>query len=81
MSNFANLFKILKSSPSIIYPSFPVDDSHVIDPPSKPLQFKKDEVYFEIRICEQFLKNKREYLLSAINKFQMPYSSLAFVNT
>lgn len=61
MSNFANLFKILKGSASIIYPSFPVDDSHVIDPPSKPLQFKKDEVYFEIRICEQFLKNKREY--------------------
>lgn len=61
MANLSDVLEKIIKTDTVVFPSFAVDDRHVLDPAEKKLQFKKDEVYFEIRICEHFLKEKRKY--------------------
>ncbi len=51
----------LSHSVSVMYPLFQVRADHVIGPQTSEVVFKASEAYFELRICEQFLRDKREY--------------------
>lgn len=51
----------LSHSASVLYPSFSVASDHVIGAQNQVGRFEAAEAYFELRICEQFLKDKREY--------------------
>jgi hypothetical protein len=46
--------------------SFRVADDHVLDGGSTGQEFQTDQAYFEVRLAEQFLKNKREYFWNYI---------------
>ncbi|MCI1778607.1 MAG: hypothetical protein LKI53_01465 [Bacteroidales bacterium] len=55
------LWSKLKSSPAVLNPHLRIADENVLEPGWSPVLFKKGENYFEIRITEQFLKDRREY--------------------
>lgn len=48
-------------SASVLYPSFPIRENHIVGAQDESGKFAAAEAYFELRICEQFLKDKREY--------------------
>jgi len=48
-------------SSSVVYPAFSIPESHVVASQRSEVELKKDRAYFELRICEQFLRDRREY--------------------
>lgn len=61
MSSISRIWNKIKESPAIVYPSFEIASDRVLNDSSPESNFVADKCYFEIRICEQFLKNRREY--------------------
>jgi len=47
-------------SPNLVCSSFPIPENRIIHSPHH-VEFKAQKAYFEIRICEQFLRDRREY--------------------
>ena len=62
MSFIQNFWGKVKESPSVLFPSFPINANRILDEDVDLQAFEKDKAYFEIRIKEQFLK-KRERIL------------------
>jgi hypothetical protein len=61
MSKISEIWNRLVQSPTTIPPSLQIPKERIIDANFDSTPFKAKEAYFEIRIAEQFLKNKREY--------------------
>lgn len=61
MSKISNIWNRLVHSPTVIPPSFQIPTERILDFEFDATPFKANEAYFEIRIAEQFLKDKREY--------------------
>ncbi|MET6997778.1 hypothetical protein [Chitinophaga defluvii] len=61
MSKIADFWKRLISSPAVVPPSFQIPAARITGVTVDETPFIANTAYFEIRIAEQFLKDKREY--------------------
>jgi len=61
MSKISDFWNRLVHSPAVTPPSFQIPKERIVDFEMDATPFKANEAYFEIRIAEQFLKDKREY--------------------
>jgi hypothetical protein len=61
MSKISDFWNRLVHSPAVTPPSFQIPKERILDFALDATPFKANEAYFEIRIAEQFLKDKREY--------------------
>jgi hypothetical protein len=61
MKSISEIWDIISRSATVQYPAFPIPPGHVVSPKLSNIGFKADEAYFELRICEQFLRDRREY--------------------
>lgn len=61
MSRTSDFWDRLVHTPSVTLPSFQIPKERIVDFELDATPFKANEAYFEIRIAEQFLKDKREY--------------------
>ncbi|MBW2642833.1 MAG: hypothetical protein JRC89_05540 [Deltaproteobacteria bacterium] len=61
MSSFSKIWDFIRGSKSLLYPSFSIDQIRVLTSGYKDEEFIANDAYFEIRIAEQFLENRREY--------------------
>ncbi len=59
--NISNLWNSLMHSSSVVYPAYSIPESHVVASQHSEVEMRKDSAYFELRICEQFLRDRREY--------------------
>lgn len=60
MSWISDMWDKVKHSPNVVNASFPIASNHILGaPPALP--FAAQKTYFELRIAEQFLSDKREY--------------------
>ncbi len=57
----SKLWSYISRSADILYPAFRIPPANVVDPQPARDGFIANEAYFEIRICEQFLRDRREY--------------------
>lgn len=61
LSAITEIWNKATHSRSVIFPSFRIPDCRNLDNNTETDPFKANEAYFEIRLSEQFLKDKREY--------------------
>lgn len=62
MSFIKRIWEKIRSSESVLYPTFQIDSSRYLDEnKSVGMPVKPRENYFEISLTEQFLKDRREY--------------------
>ncbi len=61
MTFIKKLWDKITKTQSVLYPVFSIPKEHIIGSQAPDVKFKADEAYFELRICEQFLRDKREY--------------------
>lgn len=62
MNHIKRIWKKIRNSQAVLYPTFQIDPSKYLDEDisvGMPIEHKKN--YFEISLTEQFLRNKREY--------------------
>ncbi len=57
----SKIWDYVRHSSNILYPAFSIPESHVIGPQPYGGAFKANKAYFELRLCEQFLNDRREY--------------------
>lgn len=75
-SFISRLWDRITHSATVLYPAFPIPPGRV-SPQLSSAGFGADEAYFELRICEQFLINKREYW-NEYNPLTLVFSELIY---
>ena len=61
MSFISRLWERIRRDPTVVQAAFRIPAERVIGSSSADQQFHADEAYFELRLAEQFLQNRREY--------------------
>jgi hypothetical protein len=51
----------ISHSGNVLYPAFSIPPDHIVGNQFSKIGFGANKAYFELRICEQFLRDKREY--------------------
>lgn len=60
-SSISRLWNAICRSGCVPYPAFAIPPANVVGSQSTAAGFRADQAYFELRICEQFLRDRREY--------------------